>query len=136
MPLPIDWNADDGSFKPGIYLARVKEAAFKRSQMGNDMVALTFAAMDFEGRKLCHDNLMLSGNGWGLGKAKLKALGIQEGSVVEVTDLLDRMIYIAVKSDSYNGRTRLAVDISQGSAGYWPESTPPANVTKPQDTPF
>jgi len=135
-PLPIDWNAADGSKPPGVYLACVDKCELKHSKAsGAPMLALTINSVDFGG-KLCYDYLMLSGDGWGMGKSKLKALGFKEGSTIEEHDLIGIRFYCAVVAEEFNGRKQLKVNAKLGHAGYWNEQEPPAGleVWKPDET--
>jgi len=132
--IEIPWDADDGNLKPGVYLAKIRECTYKFAKTsGTPMLSLVLDASDF-GRKLCHDNIMLGGGGWGIGKGKLKCLGYDESmKELDPVDLIGKYVFVAVKEREYNGQKQLEVDIKQGKAGYWAENDPPQGVLSPNE---
>ena len=122
----IPWDEDTSGFKPGIYFARIRSCEEKQTKTdGTPMFALVIDADDFN-RKLCHDNILCGGGGLGMGKAKLSCLGFgRQNPDIDPSELVGKRFYVAVKMDNYNGQDRLAVDVKQGKAGYWPEKDPP-----------
>lgn len=133
MPIEIPWSAPDGKLTPGRYKYKIREAKEKFSKGNAPMIALTLDAVGF-GKKLCYDNIMLGGDGWGIGKAKLQGLGIGENmKQLDALSLIGSGGYVAVKSKEYNGKTSLEVDISQGSGGYWDIDQNPGSVIEPPE---
>ena len=134
----MNWSQDDGSLKPGVYLAAVKDATEKTSKNGDPYFSLLLQATDF-GKKLCHDTLMLAGGGWGIGKAKLSVLGFKDEPEINAYDLVGRTCYVAVKEGEYNGQKKLEVDIRRGKGGYF-ELAPDGVLTPApptaEETPF
>jgi len=117
--------------KDGIYYVQVDGAEGKRSQAGNDMIAIKLVSVD-DNKLVCYDRIMLSGKEGALSmsKAKLKALGydMSRGSL-SPADLNGLRCYVAVKLGKPNdeGKQYLEVDIrAKGSrCGYWDEEHPP-----------
>lgn len=123
----VDLNWDEDALPTaGVHYAEVKESKVKKSESGNTMFSIVLYRVD-DGAKLCYDNILLTGAGRGIGMQKLKGLGVPEGTTsLDAADLIGRRCFVAVKSDTYNGKTRLAVDIAQGPfKGLWLESAPP-----------
>lgn len=136
----INWNQDDGSLKPGVYLATVRDCSVERSKKsGAEMFKLTLQALD---RKLCYDYVMLGGEGWSMGKAKLTALGFRKetDSEIDPYQVVGLKVYVATATEEYQGKVRLKVDGKRGHAGYWPisEVPPDAILEEPaaDTTPF
>jgi hypothetical protein len=126
----IDWNADDGSLKPGVYLLEVSNSVEKTSKSGNIMFEVDFRAVHW-GRKACRDYMTLPpSEGWGITKAKLKSLGFTDKDRdIEAHDLIGRRMYAELKNEEYNGRTNLRINGSK----CWLESEAPANASRPSE---
>lgn len=91
------------------------------------------------------DNVMLEGGGWGIGKEKLMALlgGPFKGDL-DVLDLLNKRVWLSTGIETYDGKDRLKVLVSDPKAsngfawcGIQHEKNVPAGHALPgEDTPF
>lgn len=150
----LDMNAPvEGQYDEGTYFMEVLDVDTKTARSGDVMLKLTLRGVHERGLDV-KDTIMLGGRGWGIGRAKLTALGVPETFSGELhpSDLVDRRVYVFLKNEDWtpmDGKnagktfTNLRVDISQGThSGYQPESNPPAGVAVPasgtdlDDTPF
>jgi len=121
----IDWSSEDRKqLEPGTYHVEVLTAEERTSRKGDTYFNVGLGAIDFGGRRLCYDNIMLEGGGRSMGQAKLVALGIEKGTPeVHPDSLIGLRAYAFVSIEEFNGKKRLSVDISRGShCGYWLES--------------
>jgi hypothetical protein len=117
--------ADTGR-EPGIRAVKIASAEERTSKAGNAMITIELVDPDTE-RFVLRDFLMLSGDGWGYGKAKFWAFGIEEGfqGDLEPESLVGRVAFVATRLTEYNGKQRLAPDVDQGHAGYFRANEPP-----------
>ena len=140
----VDWTPFDPNIPAGIYLAEVEKCEEKRSKNGDLMFAVKLRAVDFA-RDLCMDWYMLEVPARNMGTGKLKALGFTgtEASI-EPVDVLGRKCFVNVAPVEFvNQRGEKQSNLRPtkcdgASLGYWPESAPPAGVSKPDPdtTPF
>ena len=130
----INWEEYDSSasqfesVKPGIHHVVVASAEERESKKGDAYFSVRLKQADGEAT-VCFDTIMLSGKGLAMGLSKLAMLGFVPGEREEIlaAELIGKKAWISAKEDTYEGKTRLAVDISaRGSrCGYWPEEDPP-----------
>lgn len=148
----LDMNKPvEGAHPEGVYLMEVVETETTESRDGHGMVKLKLRAVGVRGLEI-KDNIMLGGRGWGIGRAKLTALGVPEGfsGQLDPSELRDRRVFVFLANEDWTPKqgphagktfTNLKPDPSQGThSGYQPESNPPAGVTVPaedvDDAPF
>jgi hypothetical protein len=121
----VNWSEDGKGqrLSPGIYRCELRGCTEKMSANGNAMFAVKLHALDIPGHPLlAFDNIMLSGKGRYFGTRKLAALGFsQTQTEIQAYELEGRPFYAAVIEESYQGKTRLKVNVEEpGSAsGYW-----------------
>lgn len=126
---------------PGIYHVEVADSEERTSARGDTYFSVRLKEME-SGNSLCFDNLMLTGNGLRIGLAKLSRLGFkkEQDEDIVAAQLIGRRAYVCVKEETYEGTTRLTVDIKAktSACGYWSEENPPAerNSTGLEDAPF
>lgn len=129
--MKFDWSgtSDPMALQPGTYRVEITKSEEKTSKNGNPMWELVLKSLDFN-CKLCHDRMMLTGNGANMTRGKLKMLGFKDGEDVEAGSLVGLRCWVTVKETPADGQyaRKLDVDISaKGSTcGYWSEA--PANV--------
>lgn len=132
----VDMTQPDRDMTPGVDLWEVKTGVSKTSTNNTPMLSLEFKRV--VGQGLLYDNVMLGGGGWGIGKAKLTALGIPKtfSGDLNVTMLVGKRVYIATVVGEYTDkkgqqRSKLEVDINElEHAGYQSESKPPPGLGK------
>lgn len=128
MPsMPKD-QIHEGLPDPGWHLAEVKAATRKTSRAGDAMYNLELCTP--AGDWICYDHIMLEGKGNGIGFRRLFALGAarDQGDSVEYAEahqLVGKRVYVFIQHEEYNDKKVAKVGISQGRAGYLPESEPP-----------
>ena len=139
MSLDLKWDGttEDGFMipPPGVYLAEVDLVESKKTKQGD--TALVVQLRDVGSRvEICRDWLMLTGGGRGIGMAKLRQLGVPEGTPkLEPLSLVGRRVRVAIKHEPYDGKPTAKVDIAADGfrCGYLAaEEQPPAAP----DTPF
>lgn len=124
----------------GINLWRITEAKMGTSKKGDAMLTLKLKCGEAELR----DNLMLQGGGWGIGRAKLLALGFKEDQkfVIDPVALYDLKVWVATKPREYSyvkdGRTITGTDIEVDinllkHSGYQHELSVPDGATPPPE---
>lgn len=125
------------ALRPGVYLAEIaacQERASKKT--GDAYLNVKLIAVEWGGEELCWDTVMLEGNGEGVGRAKLGALGIDVDDGAEHADgeLIGKRVYVAAVVDVWRGTERLRVDgrAHTSHAGYWPEAEAPSGVKRPE----
>jgi hypothetical protein len=144
-------NEGEGGFDlqpEGDYLAEVQGCEEKTSGKGDPMFSVKLKRVG-DSAFLCYDVLMLGGAGWGIGRNKLICLGFPaEGDLnIEAAELIGRRVYVSLKEEEYDGKTKLKVDIYRDGwkAGMWPHNDaaagPPPGMElddfdKPGDDPF
>ena len=136
----INWS--DTDFPEGIYLVEVRKATEKPSNNSGDlMFAVQFEAVDFGMKEICADNIMLEGNGRGVGKAKLTALGFT-GTEDEIFayELMEKRAYVNLAAQSYmnpkNGQTYVSLKPTKcegAPVGYWSVNAKPEGVKTPPE---
>jgi hypothetical protein len=147
----IDMGAPvPGQAPEGVYLAEVKSAVPKASKSsGEMMLEMVYLCRHESDAFEVRDYIMLGGKGWGMGHAKLCALGIPkdfEGDL-DPTDLIGKRVHLHLVEEEYTnqrtGRTskNLRPDAGAGThAGYSPEDDQEAKeapaVAEPDSTPF
>ena len=142
MSPKIDWEEYNDSPKEreqlpaGIYNVEVADAEERTSAAGNKYFNIRLKEME-GGKSLCFDILMLNGKGVRIGLAKLSRLGFVPGQDDEIVaaQLIGKRAWVEVKEDSYEGKTRLVVDINAKSSacGYWSEDEPPSVASNDGD---
>lgn len=128
----VDMTQPDRDLTPGVDLWEVKTASGKESSNGTPMISLEFKRVSGQG--VLWDNVMLGGGGWGIGKAKLSALGVPKNFTgdLNVATLVGRRVWVATVVDEYQGKSRLKVDIAElDHAGYQDEKNKPAGAKAP-----
>jgi len=128
-----DWSKGDEEewlTEPGVYMAEVASAKEKTSSTGNPMIAVTLVAAHFKKRPLCMDYIMLRGKGWGLGKKKLEALGVEPGTKeISPGELVGRRTYVVLVEDVYDGKKKLKPDIlATEYKGYYAQGEEPVDI--------
>lgn len=141
MSPQIDWEEYNDApqereqMEAGIYNVEVADAEEKTSAAGNSYFNIRLKDIG-SGKSLCFDILMLNGKGIRIGLAKLSRLGFVPGEDNEIVaaQLIGKRAWVSVKNDTYEGKTRLVVDINAKTSGcgYWTEAEPP--VTEPSDS--
>lgn len=130
--MDLNWTAADfGVPQPGYHLVTVGEAKEGRSQKGDAYLNLRLDVKD--GERLCYDILMCQGKGLSIGLAKLKALGVKEGSPrINPQELVGRRVWVYTDFEEYQGKTSLKVKTTfqPFSCGYWNEASPPPEAEK------
>jgi len=140
MALDLNWEGttEDGfTIAPeGTYLAEVDDVQAKHSKNGE--LYLEVQLRDTKSRvEICRDALMLQGGGRGIGMAKLRQLGVPEGTQkLEPLSLVGRRVRIAIMHDSYEGRKRAKINIKADGfkCGYLAVEQPVQ--TEKQESPF
>lgn len=146
----IDMNKEpDSGFLFGTNLWEVvKISSDKSRNSGERMLRIKLRCGEIE----LDDIAMLGGKGWGIGKNKLIALGVDptfQGNL-DVTELIGRKVWVATVKGRFEGLDRntgekkwfdkCEVDINAlRCSGYQPEAEVPHGVvvpTGPDDTPF
>ena len=140
----IDWEDYDSSasqyqsIQPGIHHVVVASAEERESAAGNAYFSVRLKQVDGNAT-VCFDTIMLSGKALGMGLTKLAMLGFVPGEQKEIlaAELIGKKAFVSCKEDTYEGKTRLVVDITaRGSrCGYWPEEDPP-ELPEFEDSPF
>ncbi len=140
--MELDMNREPVSaLLTGINLWTVKSAKIEKSQKsGTPMLVLEFKCGEYE----LKDRAMLAGGGWGIGKAKLIALGMSPTFTgnFDPLDLIGRKVWIATvegtfagvdkKSGAPKNFKKLEVDIGQlKHAGYNLPEEIPAGAAEP-----
>lgn len=115
MPIDLDWTGttEDGFTvaPPGTYLAEVDLVEEKTSKSGDKYLQVQLRDVNSRAM-ICRDALMLTGNGRGIGLAKLRQLGVAEGTKsIDPLDLTGRRVRVAVMNDKYEGNPQAKVDI-------------------------
>lgn len=106
----VDMNKPDRDIPEGIFLVEVIKAEAKRSRKGDLMIGLTLVHAQ-TGEEAARDVVMLEGPGWGLGKAKLTALGLGEfrGDLDPAT-LVGKRVWASIEPREYDGRTYASIN--------------------------
>lgn len=136
----VDWSARDQNqaqiSDPGMYRVKVVACEERESKSGDPYFSVRLAAVDFDNAFIGFDTIMLEGGGISIGIAKLTGLGIteQDGDDLQPEQLVDREAWAMLEIDTYQGRTRMQVDIraDESECGYYPISgEEPKGVQKP-----
>lgn len=112
----IDMNAPDRDMNPGVDLWRIESCVTARSSKGDAMLKLELARVSDPDSRI-KDNIMLAGNGWGIGKQKLGAFVAGDFSGdFDPLDLVGKRVWVEtiIKDWTYDGKSgqRLEVDIN------------------------
>lgn len=130
MPIDLDWKKEHADVPPeGIYFGEVTDAEEKRSNAGDQYIAIKFKDVR-GGGYLLQDIAMLEGGGAPIGYKKLRALGHDKTTLDPARDLTGKRAYLACVHDEYDGIKRLKVNIKHkgSTVGYWPEDRPPEGM--------
>lgn len=144
MPVRVNWDEGDREngklMPPGAYLVSIKSAKETTSGPNSKVpgspmfeVVLRGVEDDFT----VFDSLSLTGGGWGIAKAKLKALGVlgQGTGELAADALVGRRAWISVIHETYKGKTKMRVDVNAGDhCGFYSADDPPLEAlpsTKP-----
>lgn len=124
----MGWEFDDADVQVGLpaegeHLAYLRKATLKNSQRGEEMAELEFQSNG--GGLLCYDTVMLEGRGLGIGLKKLQQLGValkDEDRGKWVVDDIEtwegRQVYLTIRHEEFNGKTRAKVDFEVEGFGY------------------
>lgn len=131
MSAPVGGNEPEGT-----YLGNVSKAEEFTSRSGHPGLKLEFGCVHEGATFTVRDTIMLGGGGWGMGRARLTALGVPEDFTgnLDPLDLVGRQVYIHLTHEEYTGRggeTRknLKPNPGKGShSGYSPEGSEAAKA--------
>ena len=143
----IDMNKEDPGLEPGVDLWRIIACTSGQSRAGDGMLKLKLARVSNLSNHM-YDNIMLGGNGWGIGKAKLGVL-LESGfsGDVDPLDFVGTELWTETVAEEYeyNGKSgkRLAVNINGLKHGGYqrredvpPGKELPAAKAEEEDVPF
>ena len=101
--------------EPGAYLAEVEDVEERMSKAGDPFFSLKLRAVG-DGTFLCFDVLMLGGKGWGMGRAKLVALGVPDNYEGDLTPgmLIGKRVMAHTTIETYQGKDRVKVNSNAG----------------------
>lgn len=91
------------------------------------------------GGQLCDDIIMLEGPGRDMGKGKLSIFGIPpDKDEFDETQIIGKRVRLGLKVETYNGISRLKVDIAtpEMKLGYGPVTEPEPAKMEGDDVPF
>lgn len=131
--IDIDMNRPDRDLSPGIDLWEVAKAEATTSAGQVPMLSVAFFRCSDPGQRM-YDNVMLAGNGWGIGKSKLVALGVAADfkGKLDPLDFVGRRVWLSTGVDVYQGKARLKVLIADlKHSGYQPADMVPEGCTAP-----
>ena len=137
----IDWESydepafGDGPLGPGVYRVEVAECVERTSRVGDKYFNVKFKDLD-TGKIVCFDPVMLEGKGASIGLCKLSRLGFEAtDSEIIAAQVIGRRAYIGVDNDTYEGKSRLKVDIGYkgSSCGYWEHDNMPSDYVSPDE---
>ena len=139
----IDMNKPDRELTPAVDLWEIVECVATRSAKGDEMLSVKFARVENTSDHM-YDNVMLEGNGWGIGKQKLAALvGPTFAGDLDPLSLVGQRYWVETAVREYQGKSSLSVNIEGlKPAGLQRADDPPPGKTAPQpvpehdDTPF
>lgn len=129
----LDMTRPDRDLTPGVDLWQVHDAKEATSKKGSSMIETEFARVSDPSEKI-KDYILVSGDGWSMGKRKLTALGVPptHTGTFNPSSLIERRVWLATTVTEYQGKSKLQVDINELKfAGYQPENDPPAGKTAP-----
>ena len=144
MPsVDLNWEgtSDDGFSlpEPGVYLAEVGSVEVKRSAVGDQYFSVKLNDAKTHGA-LCWDTLMLGGKGKSIGMAKLRQLGVEEGTKsLDPNSLYGRRVKVSIMHGEFEGRKQAKVDIRADGfkCGYLAEDgVADAAPAKDEDSPW
>lgn len=136
----VDMNQPGADLRPGIDLWVVREATSKESRRGDAMINLRLARVR-GGTGTLYDNIMLEGNGWGIGKSKLGAfLPPDFSGDLDPLDFVGRRLWAETVVKTGERGDKLEVNIKGlKHGGYQPAEDVPPGESLPDDdgdTPF
>ena len=145
MPsVDLNWEgtSDDGFSlpEPGVYLAEVGSVEVKRSAKTDDMYLSVMLRDAKTHGQLCFDTLMLEGRAKSMGMAKLRQLGVEEGTkTLDPNSLYGRRVKVSIMHGEFEGRKQAKVDIRADGfkCGYLAEDgVADAAPAKDEDSPW
>jgi len=109
----IDMTQPDRALVPGIDLWEIMKSEDEKSSKGDAMLSLKLFRVSNKADHI-FDSVMLAGNGWSIGKKKLGALlpADFKGNL-DPLNLVGVRLWVSTTIDSYNGKERLKVNISE-----------------------
>lgn len=115
MAIDLDWTGttEEGYTLPpeGTYLAEVDLVETAKSAKGDTYLRVQLRDVNTRA-EICRDMVMLTGGGRGIGMAKLRQLGVPEGTQkLEPLALVGKRVRVAIMHDTYEGQKRAKVDI-------------------------
>lgn len=131
--MELNMNRPDREMRTGIDLWEVLEAkagSYKNNAIGIEVNFGRYSDI----RSTMRDNIMMSGDGWPIGKKKLTALGVPSdfSGDFDPGTLVGKRVWIHTNTREYNGRTYLQPDIKElRFAGYQPEAEIPPGHEHP-----